>query len=81
MAASARSGVCLRSVGGTMKLPQLRGRRDGHKSDQDTASEMGVPLVVDLDGTLLRTDLLVESAFLHFFVRIHLRFGNQFRGW
>ena len=24
-----------------------------------------VPLVVDLDGTLIRTDLLVESAFAH----------------
>src|SRR5215469_9678840 len=29
----------------------------------------GVPLVVDLDGTLIRTDLLVESAFAHIAAR------------
>ena len=26
---------------------------------------IGVPLVIDLDGTLIRSDLLVESAFAH----------------
>jgi 4-hydroxybenzoate polyprenyltransferase/phosphoserine phosphatase len=29
------------------------------------ATQPGIPLVVDLDGTLVRTDLLVEAAFAH----------------
>ena len=33
------------------------------RSQQEAAID--VPLVVDLDGTLIRTDLLVESAFAH----------------
>lgn len=33
-------------------------------SELDGAS-VGMPLVVDLDGTLIRSDLLVESAFIH----------------
>ena len=46
-----------------MKLPQLKDHLGGDKSGARVAAEMGVPLVVDLDGTLLRTDMLVESAF------------------
>lgn len=34
-------------------------------TDRRLTDEVGPPLVVDLDGTLIRTDLLVESGFAH----------------
>ena len=33
-------------------------------SDKKSALPDSVPLFVDLDGTLIKTDLLIESAFL-----------------
>lgn len=36
----------------------------GHAPDHHDSNEPVMPLVVDLDGTLVRTDLLVESVFM-----------------
>lgn len=38
--------------------------QDGHAPSHHDCSRPAVPLVVDLDGTLVRTDLLVESLFI-----------------
>ncbi len=45
-------------------MDSIRAEANNDSADTIFSMNVGVPLFVDLDGTLLRTDLLVESIFL-----------------